>query len=100
MILSIKRFQSSTKMKFTIQELAVRGEIMKSTPNRTPNRSELVIEYARMIIQEEQPNEKLIEVPIDCQIERFELNVDCLDAVKCFLPVMREMNKYTSKRSI
>ena len=63
---------------------------MKSIPIRTPNRSELIIEYARMIIQEELPNEKLIEVPIDCQIERFELTVDCLDVVKCFLPVLRE----------
>ena len=77
-------------MKFTIQELVVIGEIMKSIPNRTPNRSELILEYARMIIQEEQPNEKLIEVPIDCQIERFELTIDCLDVVKCFLPVLSE----------
>ena len=68
---------------------------MKSIPNRTPNRSELILEYARTIIKEEQPNQKIVDVPIDCQFERFQLTIDCLDVVKFFLPVLTErVSKY------
>ena len=82
-------------MKFTLQELIIVGEVLKSVPSRTPNRIDVVLEYVRDLladVENNHGNQKLIDVEINyCEIERFQLTLECIAAIQCFIPVMDAM---------
>ena len=79
-------------MKFTLQELVVLGEVLKSVPGRTPNRLDTIVEFTSAILSDVgRINQNLIEVNVDCEIERFVISRACIDAVKWHVPLINEI---------
>ena len=89
------------KMKFTLKELVVVGEVLKSVPARTPNRLDLILEYIQSVLSDVPQNadQKLIDVDwIGCGMDRFQLTKECLDSIKCFVPQLNEtISRYDGK---
>ena len=79
-------------MKFSLQELVVLGEVLKSVPARTPNRSEVIFQFANAVLSDVggTSDQNLVDVDINCGFPRFQMSPACLDAVRCFIPVISE----------
>lgn len=64
---------------------------MKSVPSRTPNRLDVILEFTSTILSDSAKTcQRFIEIDVKYERDRFELSRACLDAVKCFIPLINE----------
>ena len=78
-------------MQISLRELIVISELFKSTPLRTPNRNNVILENAKSILSDrDEEVYPSVTLNINVDISMFQLTIHCIDAIQFFIPQIKE----------